>query len=427
MKLPWGSFFGNWWRRFLSENPPFYPAYANFFMNNKMPVYIDMENLMIVYLSVPHLRAVIDRKAEMFKNMQIKLRNKKTGEFIEQHEILTLLKNPNPMQTQEQFLEQYCIFKDIWANAFIYKLRATSMSSPKVLWNLPSDAMKITPTGKIWNQTKLEEIIEKYEMVSGNLQPIKFEVNEIIQISQGASQNYFVGESRIKTLVRPISNIQGALQTRNVIINDRGALGILSGSSKDSDGAIPLGKDERERIEKEYRDKQRGYGIGDEQKKVIISPTPLAWSPMSYPTKDLMLFEEIEEDFGTICAEFGMERDLFPTVKGATFENKNQAIKSTYQNTIQPEADLFMRKLSKDFGLEDAGFELVADYSYLPVMQEDKLKEEQTEMTKAQKLGILLDKGIISKEQFAQLMGVEFDGNEEEKEESVEAGASPGN
>lgn len=364
---------------------------------------------MLVYLSSPHLRLVIERKADMFKNAKFKVNDAK-GKEVLNHPILQLLNKPNPLQGKSDFLFQWSTFIDIYSNALIYKLKPISFSGgAKVLWNLPMGDVKITPTGKLFQQTKIEDIIEKYTLFFGqqNTQPVDYFPEDVIHATQGASNMYFVGESRILTLKIPISNIDGSMKTRNCIIHDRGALGILSSESKDNAGAIPLGEGERKRIETQMKS---NYGIGDDQMQTLITNASLKYTPMTYPTKDLMLFEEVEEDFQTICGEYGMSRDLFPSTKGATFENQEQALKSTYQNTIQPQANMFCDLMMNDDDIKlllKPGELLVADYSWLPCMKEDELKFAQAEFQKAQSISLMYHDNIIDAKRYAELMGEE--------------------
>jgi HK97 family phage portal protein len=352
--------------------------------NNKVPILIDVENLYSVYLGSPYLRLVIDKKAEMFKNMEICLHDIKTGEKIEDHPVLKLLANPNPLQNREQWLTQLSIQRDIWTQAFIYQLRPIQIMKgaaplPAVLWNLPPNQIEINRTGKIWDQTKLDGIITNYKLLDGSNKT--FTPEEIIQISDHTGESYITGESKIISMRTVISNLDGALKTRNCIINDRGALGILSNATKDADGGLPMDEKERKRIEAQYRDR---YGLSDNQMKLMITNAAVNWQPMSYPTKELALFEEVEEDFGGLCGTYGMARDIFPSVKGATFENQVEAFKQTYQNTLQPQADQLMRSFNNRWGLYAQGIELRAEYAWLPVMKEDELKEHQAEQAEAQ-------------------------------------------
>ena len=50
--------------------------------DRKNPILIDTENKLRIYNTIPHLQSVINQLADMFKNMEIKLYDKKTGEYI---------------------------------------------------------------------------------------------------------------------------------------------------------------------------------------------------------------------------------------------------------------------------------------------------------------------------------------------------------
>jgi hypothetical protein len=267
----------------------------------------------------------------------------------------------------------------------------------------------------VFNQLKIEDIIKNYSLLWGGV-TVEYQPQEIIQYQNGLGESYLKPESKITSLQIPISNINGALKTRNIIINEKGAIGILSSSSKDTEGGIPLGEKEKEQILTSY---QKKYGIGDEQSKIIVTNSSLNWQPMSYPTKDLMLFEEVEDDFAAILATYGMDRDIFPSTKGATNENKKQGLLSTYQNTIQPEADTLMRLLSKRLGLTQQGLSLVANYEWLPVMQKNKTEEANAQKVKSEGLSIMLRDGVINAEQYAEMAGVEYFENLKSQEDKI--------
>ena len=127
---------------------------------------------------------------------------------------------------------------------------------------------------------------------------------------------------------------------------------------------------------------------------------------MSFPMKDLMLLECIESDFQSICAAYGADRDLFPSTKGATFENKNNGLRATYQNTIQPQADDFINTLNNALGLFKQGLYLEACYDHVPVLQEDKQMEEQAEKTQTEYLNIQLADGAITIEEYRAELGL---------------------
>lgn len=386
--------------------------FSQHLLNDKQPQWADVShgNLFSVYKDSPYLRIVIDRMAEMFSNAEIEIHDK-DGNKIEKHPIIDLLRQPTPLDSFEQWMKKYSIIHDVYSNVFIYKLQGIPSALPSALWYFDNRDLKIIPTGKSFGQTKIEEIISGYQLESTKQ---NYKTLEVIKIQDGVSIDKLVAESKIFSLQKNISNSNAALATRNVLIQDRGAFGMLSFTSKDGLGSTPLGKNERERIEKEYQD-QYGLGFsnrtGEKKRPYNITTADAKWLPMSFPTKDLLLFEEVEEDFAMICAAYGARRDIFPSTKGATFENQSEAEKGTYQSSITPKADALARTLNAHFAqwLKE-GERIVFDYSWLACMKEDEQKEATSEKIETERLSILLRDGIISPEAYAQLAEVEFTG-----------------
>jgi len=364
--------------------------FTSYTYDRKNPILIDVENKLAIYNTIPHLQAVVNTLGDMFKNMEVKLVNTKTGEQVENHPVLDLIRKPNPLRTFEEFLFEYYVFKSIFGNAFIYQIKGLPSALPSVMWNLLPTDVEVVPTGNLYNQTSLEGII-KYYKLRDQSNIIKVLPNDMIYKNEGVGGNLITSQSKVDGLQLPLSNIIGALKSENVLIVERGAEGILSNTSSADGGAIPLGKEERTRIEQATSEK---YGIHNGQQRRIVTNASMTWQPMTFPMRDLMLLECIENDFQAVCAAYGADRDIFPSTKGATFENKSNGLKATYQNTIQPQADDFMSILTHAFGLFQQGLKLEACYEYLPIMQEDDTKKQAANKTQAEAMSILIQNGF---------------------------------
>jgi hypothetical protein len=250
-------------------------------------------------------------------------------------------------------------------------LKPFAYSKPAGFSNIPATDVTIKTTGKTYKQSKLSEIIEYYEVTNGATID-RLTTDEINHTKVVNSQNPIKGESPLKPIYMPISNIRSAYQFRNVIMNQKGALGILSSSSKGADGGgIPLLPREREKIEEAYR---RAYGISDEQSKIIITDASMKWQPTTFPTKDLLLFEEVDENFQTIIDNFGLNNNLFSS-KNNTYENLKEGLKQAYQNTIIPISEELSMNRTRLMGLDGKKEWVRLDYSHIPVLQEN-LKEK---------------------------------------------------
>ena len=383
-------------------------SFRNILYNSDTPVLVNRHELLTPVQDCPHLQLAIGKKCELFANGEWKCVsvNDNEQEFPDD-EGLVLLNKPNPLQSREDFLWQYMFYKEVFSNNFIYKLSGSKLVQPKCLWHLPSEVMEIMLTGKMFNQTELSGIIKNFKLNYRGFENT-YSVDDVIFHASNFSFQEGKGLSKIPGLNYPISNIMASLKTRNIISTKKGMIGILSNEAKDAVGNIPMEDDERQRIEKQFADDRGLYG---DRENIIISQSATRWNPTSFPIRDLMLHEGDEMDFQTICDTIDIDRRVFSGTKDATFENKAQAIKGTYQNSIQPCADSLAGIVTTALGADQRGRKYVLDYSWLPVMQEDKGSEETAEKTKAEKLEILYDAGLISAEDFVQAMGMKLTGD----------------
>lgn len=383
-------------------------TFRNLFYNSDVPVLVNKDDLLTPVNDCPHLGLAIAKKCEMFSNGQWKCVSidDEEKEFPDD-EGLILLNKPNPLQSREDFLWQYMFYKEVFANNFIYKLSGSKLVMPKVLWHLPSECMEIVLTGKLFDQYELSGIIKNFKMCVGGYEKV-YSIDDVIYHATNFSFEEGAGKSKIPGLNYPISNIMASLKTRNIISVKKGMIGIMSNEAKDVNGNIAMGEEERKRIEESFA-KDRGlYG---DRENIIISQSAVKWNPTSFPVRDLMLHESDEMDFATILGAVGLDRDIFPSVKGATFENKKQGTIMTYDNTIQPEADSFGGVMSEALGATARKRKYILDYSWLPLKKEDELQEAQEEKIETERLAILFDKGIISADDFAKMAGVKFTGD----------------
>jgi len=390
MALITGSSFGgiNIFRRGndrYTTTPSLYENFLNLF--NKSAQYISIDGKESELLkTTPQLKAVVYRRAEMVSNGRFKHLDK-NGKEIENSPIVKLLNSPNVVQTKREWIIQNQVQKSTYGNSMVYFLRGSKLANPSAMWNLSPQFMKVNRTGKIYNQRTLEGIVTSYVLnfnSSTGLSDETFKPHEILHRNIQDVDDPIMGTSPLHAIKMPISNIRAAYGFRNVIMEEKGALGILSNNSKGSAGALPLTSDERTKIDKAYT---RNYGISSKQRKIMMTNTSLLWQPMSFPTKDMMLFEEITDDFRAIIDLYGMDEDLFAVGGpggGATFENKNAAQKRVYQDTIIPEGEDFAEGLTKQFNLGEKGEMIVMDYSHIPVLQEDQVKKTQVQKNKAE-------------------------------------------
>ncbi len=405
------GFFGGLRRAIFGKNTGKFRSERNWNPVNAKQILVDtsFNELINVAQNVPHLNVVISRGAEMFSNMRIKHVGKDEKE-IENSPIVKLLHKPNPLQGRSDFLYDYYVNKAIYGAAFAFKNKGPLGIIPKCVWWLPSGLMQVKTTGKLYKQIDISGIVEAYILSIGDEDELnqRFDPKEIIHITDGVSQNKLAGSSKIESLQIPLSNIVAALKSLNIITTERGLIGFISSERSDSTGlSIPMTPKERTEFQNQY---QKDYDLNSRNGHVMITEASLKWVPMTFDVKQLMLLEGLEDAFAQICGAYGLDRDIFPSIKGATFENKKQGLISTIQNTMLPQGEVLCEVLSDHFGLIDKGEKLMPSWDHLPVMQEDALSKAQARKANVEACHILLDDGQIDPEQYAKLTDTEFTG-----------------
>jgi hypothetical protein len=123
---------------------------------------------------------------------------------------------------------------------------------------------------------------------------------------------------------------------------------------------------------------------------------------MSYPTKDLLLLEQIDANKLTICDHFGLNINIFSS-KTATFENVKNGIIQSYNDAVFPFADQFTQKIQKELGVDEKQYKLSLDYSHISVLQADKEKEAKTLQMQLDSVANAVSNQIITPQQAANI------------------------
>jgi len=275
-------------------------------------------------------------------------------------------------------------------------------NSIKAMYSISPELMDIeikdsrTP---YWNIDKKPDTVQYFAEWNG--QKIQIPEAQLIHINQNKvdiePDDYLWGNSPLQALQVPIQNIRAAYEARNVLIENRGALGILSNGGTDSLGStLPMDPKEKEKLQNEFKK----YGMKKKQFQVIITNLNLRWQQMTIDADKLKLFEEVIEDTVKICDVYGVPFELLGNQKGVTFENKKTAEKQFYQNTIIPEAMEWVDSLNAKFETMNKSWEIQASFNHLPVFQDD-LKDRGTSLlTTVNALSKAFMDGAITIEQY---------------------------
>lgn len=358
-----------------------------------------------IYSTTPQLYAVIQRGGNLLASGQwkhYKKNNKGEVVSVENSPYVALLENPNPLMRGNDYIKQWYENRCIYGNNFEFINRGFSTSLPKTLFNLPTNNVSIKTSGNIYRQTRIDEIIKGYEVKKSDKVSEQYATNEINHTRVPNSINPIQGDSPMKAIYMPISNIRSAYQFRSTIMRKKGALGIFSNQSNSMDGAIPLMPEEKLALEKQF---QKDYGIADDQATMMFTNASLKFQPISYPTKDLMLFEEVSEDFLTIIDNYGMNDNMFSRSKASTFSNLAEGIKQAYQSTIIPLAEEVAMNRTQILNLPKGEW-LEVDYSHITVLQENEKEKAEVRQLMANAYETLFNTGQFTREDLSKIVGL---------------------
>jgi len=334
------------------------------------------------YLEIPEVNSIINIKARAFSSMRLEVVSKTTGQPVKNNEpLVKALRNPNFFQSQKEFLMQTKLFQEIFGNEIIYFLSPVGFKNNiKGMFTLPPYMCDIDEKERkpFWMNPAWPQNVKYF--VNWDGQRIELHNDEIIHINNSnvniKPDNVFWGQSPMVSLQGCISNIRAAYEARNVLIENRGALGILSNSGTDGIGAsLPLDPKEKENVQKTWKN---GYGLMKNKNQIIITSLPLKWQQMSIDADKLGLFEEVKLDTEKVCDVYGVPFELLANQKGTTFENQKQAEKRFYTNTVIPESDEWVAGLNRFFETMDKSWELKASFNHLDIFRDNEKDRAQS-------------------------------------------------
>lgn len=350
-----------------------------FFYNNEVQwSQVNADTIEYFLMNCPPLTTIINRKAQAFINGKAEVLSIRTGNYIEDKALVSLLAKPNPVQTDRQFRSQ--VYSYIQAYGYCpvlikrpvgFEMDYTKISS---MWVLPPNYVNILTNKKYLTAKSHMDMVDKIEFTyEGMTTEIDKDSVYIFTDLSTNFDNLVMPDSKLIPLRYPINNIIKNYEARGTIAEKRGAIGILSNARADSVSTLPLTQAEKKELQEDYS----RYGLGRNQWQVVITNASLNYQSMVMPVRDMMLLEMETADVMTIADAFGYPSVLLANEKGTTYSNQEGAERKLYQDTIVPEAVNYEEQLNDMLGLVQHGRKVCYDFTWLPSLQEDeKLKAE---------------------------------------------------
>lgn len=300
-----------------------------------------------------------------------------------------LLLKPNPFQNLPQLVYQMQ-FSDLAQGgsynhvSFAGKTKKTDLIEG--LFCIEPD--KIFPTFKKNIPTNTFLIDDYSELVSAwtvwHFAKINLLPEDVKVYITGPIGDDLLPESPLKSVELNINNLFAVYSARYKNYINNGNAGILTRKvPNDSLSNLQDNSDVRQEIINEMSARE---GIVGSKNFIGISSHELNFIKTIGTISELEPFKETVTDLITIGAALNVDKDLLPREDGTTFTNKRDAEKQLWQNTIMPFAQTKAAQLTELLMLENQGVKITADFSKVPILQEDKKTNVEIDLLEIQKI-----------------------------------------
>lgn len=381
----------------------------------------DIDKLLAIFKN-PALLKVFCLQCDLFSLAKVYVYDKDEN-LLEDDTALARFANPNPLQSQSQWLWDFMFWKMV-GNAYLY------MDSPnvdrenapmywlehsKIEWplSLERDKDKLVFSVSKIKQLKDTEITYRYE--DGTT--FKFLLNKlctIVDLSNGVG-NWFKGFSRIDALYKVVSNSEISLDSKNINVRYTGKF-LVSGQQDPKDPTkLPMAQDEKDDIEKKVN--------GDKQVHAIKSMIDI--KRFVDDLRVLELDKSFLADYYLIGSMYNIPRDVLEAYQSSTFENQEKARAGHVSYTLEPAGEQLSAALGKVWGYEAQKKKICLSWDHLPFVQVFERERVNIAKAKTDTLYLLLKAGI-KLEEINQFLDTNFTVNEPVTEPETQSGGTNG-
>ena len=355
----------------------------------------ELEKLNVV-LSNPAVLTVIKYQCDMFSLGNIKaIRN---GKELPNDQLVKLLRQPNPFQTERQFLWDY-MFWNMLGTAYLYTNSKLIQDSTNLYW--------LNPAQIVWNENtlkkldklilsdkslkELERLNVQYKNLDGTTTTYTLaEIKPFFDLSNGLG-NWYKGNSTLDALTKIIRNSDTALDSKYSNLDFAGKF-IVSKQKGTGVGVnnLPMAEGEKDDAKSKLK--------GSESVHVLKSPIDI--SRFVDNIDRLKLDKAYNEDVFKISKLYGHPKAIIETLEstGVFGEEKKEAKADFIDEVCKAKGNDFMNGLEVMFGYVDKNIELVLDYSHLSFMHVREKQKHEAISREMSNLNLALQMGAIDEE-----------------------------
>ncbi len=284
------------------------------------------------------------------------------GDEVVSHPLLSLIEQPNPLQSRVEFIQSLVGFYQIAGNSYIEKVTGVS-NVPVELYSLRPDRMTIV---------KSETLIPKaFKYSVSHSESVLFEVDhvdgdsEILHIKTFNPTDDWYGMSPVEAAAYSIDTHNESSKWIKSLLDNSGApSGVLESDNELTD-------DQYNRLRVEIEEKYTGASNAG---RPLLTEGGLHWKSMSFSPSDMALLETKFASARDISLAFGVPPLLLNIPGDSTYNNYSEARLAFYEETVIPLAEHLIAEFNRWLAepLNGNKFELVLDK--VPAMVDKRLR-----------------------------------------------------
>lgn len=282
----------------------------------------------------------------------LELQNINTGDYVEKHWILDLLRRPNDRYNCRRFGTAWAVTRLTYGDAFTYappKL-GKNYGECEEMYLLPGHHIKIEKGGY---RNPLKGIA-----VTGGSKEELIEPREFFEsFAFNLDDTSFFGFSPLIAAALYLSIIDRGMRREDASLKNGGPASIIT-PAKDNMGVMPKDKDA---VEEEFNKREN---VG----KTHAFRVPIEVHEIGSKSVDLGILDSHKEAVTALCFAYDIPVDLY--YGQAKYENAKEAKKALFENNAIPLANEFAADLLAHFGL-DQEFTLTVNTDLIDVLKDD--------------------------------------------------------
>lgn len=356
------------------------------------------DNVLVeMYESIPEVAAPINYTIEKAASIKLVHQRKKGDKWIdiENSKVYDVLNTPNQYDNQDTIRKNWMLNYIVLGNSFLNYIKPAGFQYVKQLYVFPSNIVTIKTNKNIYDFRQNE--VTGYSIKLENGQTMTLSVDEIIHTRQQTlgKKGYLRGRSKLMSAIYTSESLRANYEARVRIYEARGMMGILSPKNEN----VVFRQEDAEAVQKKLIQK---FGVTKNKDSVLTTSVPLKYTNTSPDIKGLMLNENKQQDYETVCSVLS-----FPPVllinKTSTYNNISTAETMFYTNTCMPLNMLEAKAYEKAFRLP-ANERIVPDYSEIEALQKNY-------ESISRQLSTMWNDGVIDENEYRTGMG--FDESKE--------------